>query len=151
MTTTRVTRFVAAPPAAVYAAILDPEAVQHWMVPDGMTSEVHRFDAREGGEFEISLTHDNPAILGKTAGATDSFAGHFAELVPGQAVVQVVEFETEDPAMAGPMTIRYLLHERDGGTEVEGVHENLPPGVAPAENELGWRISLGKLAALLEG
>jgi len=30
------------------------------MVPEGMTSEVHAFDARDGGEFRISLTYDTP-------------------------------------------------------------------------------------------
>lgn len=65
--TTRVARFVAAPPEAVYRALIDPESVQHWMVPTGMTSQVHRFDAREGGEFEISLTYDDPAAVGKSS------------------------------------------------------------------------------------
>ncbi len=101
MTTTRVTCFIAAPPAAVYQALLDPAAVRQWMVPDGMTSEVHRFDARENGEFEISLTYDDPASMGKTEGATDTFAGRFVKLAPGESVVQVVSFATEDPAVAG--------------------------------------------------
>ncbi|MDT7580890.1 MAG: hypothetical protein QOK35_2154, partial [Pseudonocardiales bacterium] len=39
----------------------------------------------------------------------------------------------------------------DGGTAVTGRHENLPPGVRPEDNELGWRMSMGKLAALVEG
>jgi hypothetical protein len=30
------------------------------------------------------------------------------------------------------------------------VHDRLPPGVAPADNQTGWRESLAKLAALLE-
>lgn len=64
--------------------------------------------------------------------------------------MQVVAFATADPTLAGEMTIRYTLRERDGGTEIEGVHENLPPGVPPDQNELGWRMSLGKLAALVE-
>ena len=48
MTTTRVARHVRAPRARVYRALLDPGLVQQWMVPDGMTSHVHSFDAREG-------------------------------------------------------------------------------------------------------
>jgi len=48
-----------------------------------------------------------------------------------------VEFESDDPDMAGEMTITYSLAEADGGTDLAGVHENLPPGVAPADNELG--------------
>ncbi|HEX8008771.1 MAG TPA: hypothetical protein VF482_20365 [Trebonia sp.] len=30
------------------------------------------------------------------------------------------------------------------------VYENLPPGVSPADNELGWSMSLDKLASLVE-
>jgi len=30
------------------------------------------------------------------------------------------------------------------------VHENLPPGLSPADNELGWTMSIAKLAALVE-
>jgi uncharacterized protein YndB with AHSA1/START domain len=65
--------------------------------------------------------------------------------------VQVVEFETDDPAMQGEMTITYRLADADGGTELTGLHENLPPGVSPADNELGWSMSIDKLARLVEG
>jgi hypothetical protein len=30
------------------------------------------------------------------------------------------------------------------------VHDGLPPGLSPADNEAGWQSSLGKLAALVE-
>lgn len=65
-------------------------------------------------------------------------------------VVQSIEFETDDPAVWGEMTITYTLADADGGTDVIGLHENLPPGAAPADNELGWRMSLDKLARLVE-
>ena len=120
------------------------------MVPDGMTSEVHSFDPREGGEFRIYLTYDMPTNAGKTTAQTDSFRGRFVKLVPDAEVVQVVEFETDDPTMTGEMTITYRLADVEGGTELTGQHENLPPGVSPADNELGWRISTDKLAALVE-
>jgi uncharacterized protein YndB with AHSA1/START domain len=135
----------------VYAALLDPGAVQRWMVPDGMTSEVHAFDATEGGTFRISLTYDDPTATGKTEGRTDTFHGRFARLVPDTEVVQVVEFETDDPGTTGEMTITYALADADGGgTKVTGIHEDLPPGVSEEDNELGWRMSLGKLADLVE-
>jgi len=35
------------------------------------------------------------------------------------------------------------------GTFLTAVHEHLPPGVEPADNELGWREALKKPAALL--
>jgi uncharacterized protein YndB with AHSA1/START domain len=149
--TTLLTRRIAAPPAAVYRALLDPAAVQRWMVPDGMTSTVHSFAAHEGGAFRISLTYDTPTTAGKTSAQTDTFAGRFVRLVPDREVVQAVAFETADPAMAGEMTITYRLAEDGDGTVVTGRHDGLPPGVSEQDNELGWRMSLDKLAALVEG
>ncbi len=80
----------------VYRALLDARAVATWMVPDGMTSHVHAFDAREGGSFRISLTYDAPTGTGKTTAHTDTFHGRFVN----EQVVEVVEFETTDPHCA---------------------------------------------------
>lgn len=65
-------------------------------------------------------------------------------------VVQAVEFESDDPSMQGEMTITYTLEDAGDGTDLVGVHENLPPGVPPAANEAGWTMSLDKLATLVE-
>jgi len=147
---TRVTQHVNAPRAAVYRALLDAHAVATWMVPDGMTSHVHAFEAREGGSFRISLTYDAPTGTGKTMAHTDTYHGRFVKLVPNEQVVEVMEFETVDDSMRGEMTVTFTLTDADGGTDVLGVHENVPPGVAPADNETGWRMSLEKLARLVE-
>ena len=120
------------------------------MVPDGMTSCVHSFDGREGGAFRISLSYETPTTAGKTTDQTDSFHGRFVKLVPDCEVVQAVEFETGDPALQGEMTITYLLADDDGGTRLTGRHENLPPGVSPTDNELGWNMAIEKLAKLVE-
>jgi uncharacterized protein YndB with AHSA1/START domain len=149
--TTELTRLIHAPRTAVYRALLDADAVQRWMVPEGMTSEVHAFDAREGGGFRISLTYAAPASMGKTSAHTDTYHGRFVRLVPDTEVVQVIEFETDDPGLQGEMTVTYSLADANGGTALTGRHEDLPPGVSAADNELGWSMSLGKLAALVEG
>ena len=60
------------------------------------------------------------------------------------------EFETADPALRGEMTITIRLADDDGGTKLLAVHEGLPPGVSPADNEAGWQMALAKLAALVE-
>src|ERR671931_1254441 len=150
MSSTRITRRVNAPRAAVYQALLDARAVATWMVPDRMTSHVQVFEPREGGAFRISLTYDAPTGAGKTTAQTDTFHGRFVELVPDERVVEVVEFETADPALRGEMTITIALADADGGTEVLAVHDRLPPGLSPADNEAGWRSSLARLAALVE-
>jgi uncharacterized protein YndB with AHSA1/START domain len=150
MGTTRVTQHVKAPRAQVYRALLDDEALPHWKVPNGMTCEVHAFDAREGGHLRVSLTYDDPARAGKTAARTDTYRGTFTKLVENELVVEVDEFETDDTALRGAMTITYRLVERDGGTDVVAVHEGLPDAVKLEDNELGWRMSLGKLAQFVE-
>ena len=66
MSTTRVTRHIRASRSAVYRALLDRDSVQHWMVPDGMTSRVHVFEPYQDGTFRISLTYDAPTDAGKT-------------------------------------------------------------------------------------
>jgi uncharacterized protein YndB with AHSA1/START domain len=149
--TTELTRHIRAPRTVVYRALLDPSDVQGWMVPGEMTSEVHAFDPREGGGFRISLTYAAPTSAGKTSAHTDTYHGRFVRLVADTEIVQVIEFETDDPRLQGEMTVTYSLADADGGTALTGRHENLPPGVSAADNELGWSMSLGKLAALVEG
>jgi uncharacterized protein YndB with AHSA1/START domain len=150
MSSTRITRHINAPRATVYRALLDADAVATWMAPTGMSSHVHAFDPREGGAFRISLTYDAPTGTGKTTAHTDTYHGRFVTLVPNEQVVEVVEFETEDPALQGEMTITMTLTDADGGTEISAVHDRLPPGLSSADNEVGWQSSLAKLAALVE-
>lgn len=120
------------------------------MVPDGMRSRVHEFDARVGGEFRVSLTYDDPVTSGKTSTHTDTYRGRFVELVPDERVVEVMEFETSDAALRGEMRVTFTLLDAAGGTDILAVHEDVPPGVPPADNETGWRMALDKLAAYVE-
>ena len=149
-TSTRLRQHVNAPRTDVYRALLDARAVATWMVPEGMTSHVHTFDAREGGSFRISLTYDTPSGTGKTTAHTDTYHGRFVKLVPYEQVVEVMEFETSDDALRGEMMVSFTLTEADGGTDVLAVHDNLPPGVSPSDNETGMRMALEKLARLVE-
>jgi uncharacterized protein YndB with AHSA1/START domain len=150
MATTRIRQTIGAPRERVYAALIDPAAVQRWRVPAGMTSEVHEFDVREGGAVRVSLTYEAPDRTGKTSGRTDTYRGRFVTLVPGELIVEVDEFETDDPALAGEMTITIRLADADGATELVAEHDGLPSGVSPEDNETGWRESLARLAALVE-
>jgi uncharacterized protein YndB with AHSA1/START domain len=150
VTSTRIRRFIRAPRARVYDALIDPAAVAQWRVPAGMTCHVHEFDAREGGAVRISLTYDAPERAGKTLGRTDTYHGRFVKLVPHELVVEVDEFETADPALRGEMTITISLSDADGATALVAVHDGLPGGVAAADNEVGWHEALARLAAYVE-
>jgi uncharacterized protein YndB with AHSA1/START domain len=114
MRSTRVSPVIAAPPARVYAALVDAGQISRWKFPDDMT-----------------------------------YHGYFKELVPNRRVVEVIEFETSDPAMRGEMTTTVELLDVSGATQLTALHEGLPPAVSPAENEIGWNMALEKLARLV--
>jgi uncharacterized protein YndB with AHSA1/START domain len=135
--------------ATVYRALLDPDAVARWRVPDGMTGVVHELDARVGGRVRISLTYDDPSAAGKTNGATDTYSGTYTELVEGERVVEAVAFETDDSGLDGAITVTTTLRDVDGGTEVEMRIDGMPDAVSPADNEAGTRMALAKLARLV--
>ena len=90
-----------------------------------------------------------PTGTGKTTAHTDTYHGRFVKLVPNEQVIEVVEFETTDPALRGEMTITTTLADADSGTDILAVHDGLPQGVSPADNEVGWWEALAKLAAFV--
>jgi len=151
MSATRVTWQFNAPRDRVYAALVTAGDVAQWKFPSGMTCDIHEFDSREGGRVRISLTYDATDREGKTRGRTDTYIGRFVTLVPNEILVEVDEFETTDPALSGEMTTTIRLTDADdGGTELFAVHDGLPPGVSEADNEIGWREALSRLAQLVE-
>ncbi len=150
MYTTQVYQHVRAPRPAVYRALTDARAIAKWRVPDGMSSHVHEFDAREGGSFRVSLTYDTPGRSGKSAAQTDTYHGRFLRLVPDEQVIEEFEFETGDPALRRRMTMTTTLTDAGDGTDVLVVHEGIPDSIPAADNETGTRMALASLARLVE-
>jgi len=150
MYSTRLRGHVRAPREAVYRALLDPEAIAKWRVPQGMSGQVHEFEAREGGAFRVSLTYETPEGVGKSSSHTDTYHGRFRRLVPGEQVVEVFEFETADPAMRGEMTMTTTLTDSGDGTDVLIEHDGIPDAIPAGDNETGTRMALENLARLVE-
>jgi uncharacterized protein YndB with AHSA1/START domain len=148
---TQVSKIIEAPRIAVYQACLDPDALASWRVPDNMTGHVHAFEAREGGAFRMSLTYKESERSpgGKTSEGTDTFQGRFAQLIPGEKIVEIIEFESPDPQFAGEMTMTTSFADADEGTVVTVLCEGIPAGVRPEDNEIGTEQALRKLAALV--
>lgn len=115
------------------------------------SAEVRRFEARAGGAFRVSLHYDAPDHTGKTTAHTDTYAAHFAECVEPERLVELLAFESPDPAMQSTMRIITTLAPVSGGTRLDATHEGLPDAVSESDNEMGWRDSMRKLAALCAG
>lgn len=147
-----VSRVIMAPPQKIYKAFLDPDAVALWRPPEGMKCEIYEFNPHEGGAFRMSFayTDTNHDVSGKSSEHADVFHGRFLQLIPGERIVEVVEFESGDPAFAGAMTITTNLVAVPGGTEVTILCENVPIGIKQADHDEGMASSLGNLAAFTE-
>jgi uncharacterized protein YndB with AHSA1/START domain len=147
----RVSRVVAAPPATVYRALLDPTALAAWLPPEGMRGRVERWDPRPGGGFRMILTYlDAADSPGKTSDATDVVDVGFGALEPPTRVVQRAVFSADDPLFAGTMTMTWDLTPSGTGTEVTVTATDVPPGIDQAVHEAGIASSLANLASYVE-
>jgi uncharacterized protein YndB with AHSA1/START domain len=149
---TRTSRVIKAPREALYRVFTDPAALAVWLAPEEMRGKVHEFDARVGGGYRMSLFYppSEQVYRGKTSEREDRFTARFVELTPSIRIVQAITFDSVDPAFSGEMTMVVTLEDRDGGTEVTILFENIPSGINPEDNEAGTRSSLEKLARYVE-
>ena len=144
-------RVVAAPPERVWTALTDPEALLAWLPPDGMTGRFERFDARPGGSYRMVLTYSDAAgAPGKATADSDIAEARFVDIVPGERVVQAVEFVSDDPAYAGTMIMTWEITATSAGTRVTIVAKDVPDGISAEDHAAGLNSSLAKLAAYLE-
>ncbi len=145
-------RVIKATPHTIYQAFLDPQAAAAWRPPAGMKCEIFEFNPHQGGSFKMAFIYTGTAhpVRGKTSEHADMFQGHFVELIPDERIVELIEFESADPAFAGGMTLTTNLIAVPGGTEVTVRCENVPPGIRPEDHQAGIASSLKNLAAFTE-
>ena len=145
-------RVIAAQRERVFAALVDPDALVAWLPPTGMTGRFERFDARPGGSYRMVLTHtDASAARGKATDNSDIVEARFVDIVPGERVVQAVDFVGDDPEYAGTMTMCWEVATVEAGTRVEIRADNVPDGISAEDHAAGLTSSLANLAAYLEG
>lgn len=144
-------RMIAAPPESIYAAFVDPEALVAWLPPSGMSGRFERFDVRPGGSYRMVLTYaDASGAPGKATEDSDIVEARFVDLVPGERLVQAVDFESDDPAFAGTMTMTWKVTAVDEGSRVEFRADDVPDGISAEDHAAGLASSLANLAAHVE-
>jgi uncharacterized protein YndB with AHSA1/START domain len=149
--TDRGSRVIAASLERVWAALTDPGALLAWLPPGGMTGRFERFDARPGGSYRMVLTYsDASGAPGKASTDSDIVEARFVDIVPGERIVQAVNFVSDDPANAGTMTMTWQVAAVDAGTRVVIIAQDVPVGISAEDHAAGLASSLTKLAAYLE-
>lgn len=144
-------RVIAARPAQVYAALVDRDSLTAWLPPNGMTARFERFDPQPGGSYRLVLTYvDAARAQGKTTADSDAIEARYVDIVPGQRVVQAVDFVSDDPAFAGTMIMTWEVTGVDGGTRVDITAEDVPDGISAEDHAAGLASSLANLADHLE-
>jgi uncharacterized protein YndB with AHSA1/START domain len=139
--TVRLHRVLRAPPARVYKAFLDPDAMVKWLPPHGFTGKVDHVDAKVGGTYRMSFTNFS-------TGNAVAFGGRYLELVPNERIAYTDAFE--NPGMPGEMRTTITLKKVLVGTELNVVQEGIPEMIPPEACYLGWQESLMLLTRLVE-
>jgi uncharacterized protein YndB with AHSA1/START domain len=105
----------------------------------GMKAHIYAFDPREDGTFRMAFAYTNPdhGVPGKSSEHADVFQGRFLKPVPDKRVVEIVEFESDDSAFAGAMSIITTLTA-------------VPSGIRSSDHQEGMTSTLNKLAAFTE-
>jgi uncharacterized protein YndB with AHSA1/START domain len=136
---------------SAFAALVDPDALLQWLPPSGMRGRFEHFDPRPGGGYTLVLTYDDPSgSPGKSTENTDVVEARFVEIEPGVRVVQAIDFQTDDPAFGGTMTMIWEVLPVENGARVEIRAENVPDGVSAEDHAVGLASSLDNLAAYLK-
>src|SRR5256885_255973 len=144
-------RVIAAPLESAWAALVDPGALVAWLPPGGMTGRLERFDARPGGSYRMVLTYsDASGAPGKATADSDVVEARFVDIVPGERIVQAVDFVSDDPAYAGTMTMTWEIAAVEAGARVDITAEDVPDGLSAEDHAAGLSSSLANLADYVE-
>jgi uncharacterized protein YndB with AHSA1/START domain len=139
--TVKLHRVLKAPPARVYKAFIDPQAMAKWLPPNGFTAKVYSLDPKVGGKFRMSFTNFE-------SGGEMFFHGEYLEMKPGEKLRYTDEFE--DPNLPGLITVTVLMKAVSCGTEIDIAQEGIPDIIPEEMCYLGWQDSLRQLADLVE-
>lgn len=145
-----ITRYIAVPPAKVWAAWADPVELAKWWCPKPWITEVKAFDFRSGGAFHTLMR-------GPNEGEVSDNPGGFVLVVPHEQIVfssNIGEDWRPAPPSWMPMTAIFTLAPENGGTRYTATV--LHPDAATRAQHVemgfydGWTTCMNQLAELVE-
>jgi len=135
VTSLTIVRVIEAPPAAVFAAFVEPDKIALWWGPDDGPVTHAEVDARPGGRFLVRFR--------MLDGSEHGCFGIFEVFEPPHRFAMSWSWEHEDtPASRVQATLKAV---GAGHTELTFVHAKLPDDPTCASHEQGWNGALDKL------
>jgi uncharacterized protein YndB with AHSA1/START domain len=124
---------IAAPAAAVFAFLTDPEKILGWMGTEA------RLEPEPGGIYLVNISGARLA------------RGAFREVVPVHRLAYSFGWDDSEIVPPGSSLIEIDLIEQPDGTLLRFTHSGLPSADQCAGHEEGWAHYLGRLAELAGG
>lgn len=124
---------IAAPPAALFALLTDPDKILRWM---GTEAEV---EPQPGGLYLVNVTGARAA------------RGAFREVVPVHRLAYSFGWDGSEAVPPGSSLIEIDLIEEPAGTLLRFIHTGLPNAEQCAAHEQGWAHYLGRLGEVAIG
>ena len=112
-----------------------------------MTGQFTWFDATPGGGYRMTLTYEDDATAGKSGGNTDVVEGRFIEIVTPRRLVEEADFVSDDPDLAGIMTMTWSLQPLEDGTLVTITATDVPDGISSEDHVAAFASTLANLDA----
>ena len=95
-------RIFNAPRERVWQAMTDPELVAEWW-GRGNKLVIEKLEVKKGGHWRF-VEHSDEGVHG--------FEGRFREVTPPERIVQMIQFDTSEPAFSGEMRMEVTLEDK---------------------------------------
>jgi uncharacterized protein YndB with AHSA1/START domain len=146
----RISRTLPARREKVFRAWTDPHEFLRWFGEPGSTMRIVKFDAREGGAYDIE---------GESGGELWRVSGAWREFRPPERLVFTWNSRLERPVAgresaaasgSGDTLVTVELYERGASTEIVLVHEGFTSEVSRRSHDEGWIGCLDRMAVAVE-
>src|SRR5208282_3974121 len=137
ITALRVTRLIQAPRERIFAAWTTPADILKWFGPETCQVLSAKINLRPGGDYHYRVKSEG---MGEV-----NLDGVFREVKRPSKLVYTWNFSGHPELQFGEAQVTVEFLDRQGDTEVQITHEQLPNEEAKEDHNRGWNGSLDKL------
>jgi uncharacterized protein YndB with AHSA1/START domain len=138
----RLNKFFATDTENLFKYFINPELLEKWAYPDGMSLRIPEFEAQAGGQYRYEHTGDDGVYV---------CSGHIKDLVPGKKLVQLDEKIVAPNGEKLFENLESILEfsPQFGGTEISMIQTGFTNQEAANECHIGWTQCLNHLTHLI--